>query len=325
VADDFGYLEARARARTAELLPQGFFNEAMSVDFADFLRMLADTPYGSHLSGEGLVDVDRAVTAHFRERVADLPNLVYGRVREAVRLLFIRADLVNVKAILRAKVAGHPADEVRQRLVGGTLSETLLEALLEAPDLASMAQILVLPGHPLAKALREAAKHADPLEAELTLDRVAYEDIARQARRIGGALLNYFRTEIDLLNLGTAFKLRALGRTQDAESFFVPGGFYVSPTLFLRVVNGEQSALQELAQTPLAPVQDAGNLKDFERIARCLLLERARAGRFEALGAGTTLYYVRAKEWEAAKIRLLARRAYYGLPVEVIEKEVVCP
>lgn len=324
VADDFGYLDARVRARRAELLPEGFFTEALRVNFADFLRLLAETPYGAHLAGEGLADVDRAVAAYFDARVADLPALASGDAARALRLLFLRADLVNLKAILRAKQAGRPLEEVRARLAGGTLPRPLLEALLEAPDLASMAQLMVLPGHPLAAAMRAAARVGDPLRAEVVLDRAFFAAVLKEAREIGGLLADYFQLEVDLTNLGTALKLAAMGMKEGLEDYYVPGGRYVTPALFHRIAQGEPGALAELADTPLAPVAQAQDLKTFERAARCLLLALAAKGRYDVLGPGLALDFVRRKEWEAARIRLAARRAYYNLPPEAIEEEVVC-
>ncbi len=326
MSDDFGYLGARVRARRAEVLPEGFFSEAARVGFEDFLRLLAESPYGDYLTGRDLPGVDRAVSEQFAHRVADLPALASGDAREAVRLLFLRADLANLKAILRAKATGRPAEEVRARLVGGTLPEPVLQALIEAPDAAGMAQALVVPGHPLAKALRQAAAaSSDPYEVELHLDRAFFADLARRAAAVGGPFAAYFRAEQEIANLATAFKLAALGGVENPERFFLPGTQYVTLPLFLRVAGGDLAAVDELSQTPLAELAGVRSLSALERKARCLLLERAHRGATDALGPGLVLDYVRTKEWEGARIRLLARRAYYGLPPEAVEKEASCP
>ena len=225
MSDDFGYLGARIRSRRGELLPESFFAEALEVGFEDFLRMLAETPYGAHLTGETLADVDRAVRETYAERVASLYRLASGEAEEALRLLFLRQDLTNVKAILRAQAAKRSFEELGAELSGGTLPESLLKALYEAGDPASMAQVLVLPGHPLAKALKRAAAEAkDPLEVELLLDRYFLAELAKEAARFGGVYADYFKDELDLANLATAFKLAALGFSGDPERYFVPGG-----------------------------------------------------------------------------------------------------
>jgi V/A-type H+-transporting ATPase subunit C len=44
----------------------------------------------------------------------------------------------------------------------------------------------------------------------------------------------------------------------------------------------------------------------------------------DVLGAGMAINYILHKEWEASRIRLLARRSIFGLPPETIEAEVFC-
>ena len=325
MADDFGYLGARVRSRRGELLPESFFGEALAVGFADLLRMLAESPYGAYLSGESLGDVDRAVSELYRDRVLDLAELASGEAQEALRLLFLRADLANLKAMLRAKASGRSAEEVRARLVGGSLPEPVVAALLEAEDAAGMAQVLVLPGHPLARALRRAAAEArDPGEVELLLDRYFLTELVREATRFEGPFAGYFKDELELANLSTAFKLAVLGGAAEPERYFVPGGRYVNLALFARIAGGEVEAVDELQNTPLAPFAGVRDLAELERRARCYLLARAARAATDVLGPGLVLDYVRRREWEGARVRLLARRAYYRLPAQAVEREVTC-
>ena len=85
MADDFAYLNARVRVRRGTLLKESFFQEALDLSFADFLRLLSETVYGGELAGQGLPDVDRAVLRTQAKLVGDLPRLVTGEAREAVR------------------------------------------------------------------------------------------------------------------------------------------------------------------------------------------------------------------------------------------------
>ena len=108
MADDFAYLNARVRVRRGTLLKESFFQEALDLSFADFLRLLSETVYGGELAGQGLPDVDRAVLRTQAKLVGDLPRLVTGEAREAVRLLLLRNDLHNLQALLRAKARAAP-------------------------------------------------------------------------------------------------------------------------------------------------------------------------------------------------------------------------
>lgn len=326
MTDDFGYLNARVRVRRSSLLAEGFFQEALNLSFPDFLATLGETPYAEHLTGEDLGAVDRAVAARLRQSVGSLPGLVGGETRDAVVMLLSRADLANIKTILRAKDLGLSSEEVREHLIGGTLPEAVLQTMIEAPDAAGVAQALVLPGHPLSAALREAiAAGGTTGEIEVALDRAYFEDLRKLARRIDDAFLqDYLAYEVDAVNLSTAFKLAQQGGVADADAYFVKGGRHVNAALFTRIAGGETTAVDELTGTPLEPVATARDLGELEHALRCILLERAKRGAVDSEGAGLVTAFVRAAEWEAARLRLLARRAFYVLPVEAVEREVFC-
>ena len=49
-----------------------------------------------------------------------------------------------------------------------------------------------------------------------------------------------------------------------------------------------------------------------------------KKNRLPTLGAGLAIDYIKHKEWEGERIRLLARRAYYNLPAASIEEDVFC-
>ncbi len=84
------------------------------------------------------------------------------------------------------------------------------------------------------------------------------------------------------------------------------------------------AALQELSNTDFGRVAEARDLAAFERSLRCVLLAKARAQSKDVLGPGLAIDYIREKEWETSRIRLLARRAYYNLPAASVEQEVFC-
>jgi len=238
----------------------------------------------------------------------------------------LRSDLKNIKLILRAKRAGKPAHEIAGLLGGGTLPRSIYEALAGAPDAAAMAQVLALPGHPLAKALREAcATTREPLEMEIVLDRTFYAAMLRRARELDQPYLPHFVTAlIDVLNLTTGLKLHEMGLQTRLDRVFLPGGKVIHFPLFERMAKGDVAALEELGGTDFKMVAEARDLASIEHKLRCILLAEASEGARDALGVGIAVDYVQKKEWEAARLRLLARRANYGLPASSVEQEVFC-
>lgn len=320
----YAYLNARVRNRRSQVVPDSWYQQALNLPFSDFVRSLGDTIYGPDLQGDTLADVDRAIANHMRRTVADLPGLVTGTNREAVSLLLLQSDLTNLKAILRGKAAGTATEEIKSKLVGGTLPEVLVNAMLQAPDAQSVAQVLQLPTHPLAKALKNAVVgNADPLALEVALDRDFYAYSLEKARRLRQpALASYFVMQVDATNLSTAFKLQSM-KVSGAESYFIPGGSTVNQVLFSRIAGGDLGAMEALSGTPLAAASSARTLGDLERALRKTLMEKAAQGGKDALGAGLALDYIRKKEWEGSRIRLLARRAYFNLPADAVAKEVM--
>jgi V/A-type H+-transporting ATPase subunit C len=326
VADDFGYLNARIRVRSSRLLHEGFFREALHLSFAELVKVLAESVYGPDLTGQTLADVDRAVSLHLNRTVADLPRLVSGRAREAVSLILMRADLANLKTILRGKAAGWSTADLLGRLGSGTLSPDLLSTMAEAPDAASMAQVLSLRKHPLAGALRAALRAEQESPAmEVALDQAFFTATLRRARELDQPYLtDFLRTEIDGLNLAAGVKLFTVGFEGQAMRFFLKGGRCVGIPLFQRLAQGETAALEELGQTDFDRAAEARDLATLERHLRCILLAKAHEGVKDVLGAGLAVDYIRRKSWEAERIRLLGRRAYYGLSPVEMEKEITC-
>lgn len=321
----FAYLNARVRSRRSQVVPESFYQQALGQNFPEFLRSLSETVYGPDLVGDTLADVDRAISSHLARTVTDLPSLVSGEMRELVALPLLRADLVNVKAILRGKAAGKSAEEIKAGLVGGTLKEPLINAMLQAPDAAGVAQVLQIPGHPLAKALRGAvAANPEPLALEVALDRDFFSASLERAKKLRQPYNTaYFGLEVDATNLSTAFKLQALKAGEvNADSYFIPGGKHVSRQVFARVSAGDLAALEALNGTPFAGAASARTLGDLERAVRAALLAKAKTGGVDSLGGGLVLDYIQQKQWEASRIRLLARRAYFNLPADAVAKEV---
>lgn len=323
MADDFGYLNARVRVRRASLLKESFFQEALDLAYPDFLRLLSESVYGQALSGQGLPEVDQAILRTQARWVGDLPKLASGEAREAVRLLLLRNDLANLQAILRARATGRPWEEVA--LLPGTLREGLWPQVYEAQDPAGMAQVLSLSGHPLARALRGVLRETQDLpRVEALLAKRFFEEVAKASKALEEPILrDYLALEVDAENLRTAFKLQ--GQNLSPEAFFIRGGRFVDRLRFARVLEGDYAALDELSGTPLAGLAGVRELRDLERRLRCALLAEAKRGALDPLGAGLVLAYAKEREWEAMRLRLLARRAYFGLPRTQVEEEVVCP
>ena len=335
MSSDFGYINARIRGMKAKLLEPEFYVQALAdTDFRAFTGTVAQTPYVADLEeaqarGSGLAAVDRAVSENFRRTARSILDFSDGRPGELLALFLLGYDLLNLKSLARAKHAGRDAESaVEVALPAGELRPALIETLAAAPDLPSMAQALAVTGHPLSRAfsaaVRRYAQEGELYTLELTLDRYYYRALLEALDEYDAPreLERHVRREIDAANLRTALKLR--GRAAAREELFVPGGREIDRATFDAIIaDTSKSALAPLSGGWFAEVANTDSLGEADAAIREALDRSAhRLALSDPLGPGVALDYLRRKEAEAAKLRLLARGKYYHVPREQLEREL---
>jgi V/A-type H+-transporting ATPase subunit C len=336
MSSDFGYINARVRGMKSRLLGPEFYSEALNAsDFKAFLSTLAQSPYlkdveEAQAQTSGLAVVDVALARNFYRTTRSILDFSDGTPHDLIALLLLRFDLSNLKAIARAKHAGREEGDIRAALMpAGELKPGLLEALAGASDIPAVAQALAPTRHPLAAAFSRAASRyasdGDLYGFELALDRAYYAITLEVLERLGAdeALKRHIEREIDAVNLRTAMKLR--GRGGVADEFFIPGGREIAKASFEAMLQSEgQAALQEaVSGTSFAAVADTDSVSAAEAAIREVLDKSAkRLALRDPLGIGVVLHYLRQKEAETARLRLLARGKFYGVERGALEREL---
>lgn len=327
---DYGYINARIKGMRSKLLAPSFYHGAVdSADFKTFVSSLAQSSYATDLdeSQTGLRAVDRAIARNISRTTRSILNFSDGKPHDLIAVLLKRYDLANLKALARAKHAGRDTEEIVQQFFpAGELKPAHLEQAAAAPDMQSAAQIVALGKDSLAlEFLRVAKAYAnggDLYQLELGLDHAFFATVLQDAKRAGAskALLAHLALEIDATNLRTALKLRGSGSNPD---LFIEGGREIKPKVFeALLVSNDDGALQALAGTAYKRVADTASLAEAEAVIRSVLDEDARKLARDPLGIGVVLDFLRRKEQEAARLRLLARGKYYGVPKDAIVKEL---
>lgn len=338
MVDDFGYINARVRGMKAKLLGSEFYAEALAAtDFGAFSSTLAQSPYARDVEEAqarhgGLRAVDEAVGRNFYREARKIRGFADGHAGRLIRFLLMRYDLQNLKAIARAKHAGRPAEDIRQALVpAGELRPGVLDNLAEQTDLAGVAQAFAITRHPLAPAFARAARgyqaEGDLYKLEIELDRAYFRVLLEELEetRHPEGLMQHLRLEIDATNLRTALKIRSADAgAATTDELFIPGGREVNRALFETLIADDTpGAFGGLAGTSFARVTEAGGLAEAERVIAGLLARSARKLYLaDPLDIGVVLHYLNHKEAETARLRLLARGKFYGVPSEALEKEL---
>ncbi len=332
---DFGYINARIRGLKAKLLGPEFYGEALNAtDFKAFSNSLAQSAYMRDMEEaqsrhQGLAMVDDALARNFYRTTQSILNFSDGEPRELIAKLLLRYDLANLKAIVRAKHAGRDFEDIRAALFpAGMLKLSVLEHIAAAQDIPGVAQALALSGHPLAQAFGKAASRyvseGDLYKLELSLDRSYYQVLQKELSGLAApqSFVRHIQREIDATNLRTILKMR--GNASAADSLFILGGKEIRHSTFeALLLDSSPTALQVLQTTSFAKVAEANTLSEAEEEIRAIVDQSAkRLAWGDPLDIGVVLNYLRNKEAETAKLRLLARGKYYGVPRAELEREL---
>ncbi len=334
---DFGYINARIRGLKSRLLGSEFYTQALGdSNFDAFLATLSQTDYMAELEEaqsreSGLGIVDQALARNFWRITRSILNFTDGWPHDLVAMLLMKYDLANVKAIVRARHADRSAEDARSALLpAGQLKPAVLEQMAQAADMPAVAQVLSASGHPLATEVRRAAKQyqddADLFAFELAVDRAYTRTLLELAESlpVPAAFSNWVRLQADATNLRTALKLR--GRPLPAADLFIDSGLRASfnRAAFLAVVADEGGqGLSHVAEGPFGAVASSESLGAADSIIREVLDERVRKLAIgDPLGPFVVLDYLRRKEREVARLRLLARGKFYSVPRTQLEMEL---
>ncbi len=323
MASPYAAVNARIKVMRTELVERGTLEEALTASsYQEYLRVLSESTLREDLgdaaaAGAGLRDLDASLSRNYLRTVQRLQNLAVGPTSREINALVMRYDLANLKTLVRGVLAGRAPTDIEAGLVpAGTIRPAVLQAAASSTDVASLAQTLAVGGGALGQVLRSAVTGGatEPLELEVALDQGYYRSVIANVR--GANARRYFTREIDVRNLLTALQLRG-GNVQ--ARFFVPGGRDVTEGDFLRIAGGDNS----LPSAELAPILEASDLGGAETAARHILDDASRnIAMGDALGAGVALDFLRRKEQEIAKLRLIGRAKYYDLPAEQIRREI---
>ena len=330
---DYGYINARVRGMKSKLLGPEFFNEALGAsDFRAFMNTLSQSPYQQNIEEaqsryDGLKALDVALARNFFGTARSILNFTDGTPHDLIALLLLRYDLNNIKAIARAKHAGRSAEDTAEVFFpAGTLKPAVLETVAAAPDMPGAAQALLATPTPLrgafARAAQQYSSDGDLYALELTLDRAYYKEIANSLKELNVPkdFERYLRREIDATNLRTALQMR--GSNANLDDLYVSGGKEIGRSTFDAIINdSSDGGLQSLSTTSFSQVAEVES-GEIEGVIRDLLDNAAKRLSTDPLGIGVVVNYLRMKEAESAKLRLLARGKYYGVPRETLAKEL---
>jgi V/A-type H+-transporting ATPase subunit C len=335
LSEDIGYINARLKGMHSHFLKGRDWEELLNTaSLEDFFSKLKKTTYADQVElslkeKSGLEALDYALSLHWMETVLKVRSFLGGPLTLALDAYFCKVDLTNLKAILMALIGEKEKPE--PPIVTGSLSRQHLEELSRAKDLDQVKNMLVAWEHPLSQLLSDLPENnLDPKSLELLLEKGFFLMLRKKLKGFSplkASIRNYWRMEVDLLNIRSALFFDFLPDRSHPEKFFIPGGRFIGLNDFLRLSqkNQRERVWRRIARIEemrfLETVKGVDSLE--QSIPKKRLENLRRRYRAEPLGAGVLIAFLEEKEFEILNLKLIGRSFYYQIPPSEVRAYLV--
>ena len=243
--ENFGYLNARLRARFGDFLAREDYRRLASRSLEDIEVFLLDTRYGksfrrslieqslsTHRKIEmALADTSASVLSHTR-------NMAMGEPEDLISVILSRADLQNGRLLVRYFFIGIPYEMQPRWHAYGTLPVRFFAQLWKSPSVAHGIDKCLAFDHPLARALARALEQVVKGSSLPASERallsgmlVCQERVLDSHRTKNSALVKeYLARTIDVWNLNIWSRVfSGVMQKEKAAELYLKGGFSLSP------------------------------------------------------------------------------------------------
>ncbi len=326
---DYAYSVARIRAMERRLLDRVKIETMLEAkSAADALKVLAEADYAPLLAEIKDVYQYEKVLSGERKRVYELLQKIAPE-QEIINLFALKYDYHNLKVLLKAKFLGEDAAELLTD--AGSVAPEEFARLIAAEDYAHLpAQFRPA----VTEAATVFAATNDPQTISFTLDRVLYEQLTGMAKNYGSDFLQqYFRIQIDLLNIGTYLRVKNLKKSREFLGNVLLDHGTLEKKVFMQLYNEADTAdalISRLGLSVYGAIVEEGvrdwaknhSTTHFEKLADNYLLEFVKSAKRIIFGVEPLLAYLLAKDVEIRIIRMIMVGKLNGIPVEEIRERL---
>jgi ATP synthase A1 C subunit len=329
------------------------------VTLEELITALTETPYKEDIEAAllrtaGVGCVYEAVRANLTRALQQMYQFYTGEPRALVALLLRRWDRHNLLTILRGQSQMVSSEEMMSVLIPvGQFDRVALRELARQPGLPAVIDLMTTWRLPYASVLRHIQARTgttpDLDQLELALNRFHYAAIRAELEKGNHnrlLALEYFRTEVDLINLSATLRLaqqpeiwpllRQRYQADNIRPLLIEPGGHLPPQRLVELAataGGVEGVVHGLSDSPYGRALERGWQRYQAGQAGLSVLERelerwqAEQSRLmftrDPLSIAIPIGYITSKEVEIANLRLIAQAVALNLKRDEVQHELI--
>jgi V/A-type H+-transporting ATPase subunit C len=327
VTKSYAYAVGRVRVLENRLLDRSQIHRMAEAKGAkEALQVLGETEYGSLVAElDSVYDYENLLEKEL--------NRIYQLVRGfypdplLVEIFALKYDVHNLKVMLKAYFQKDPEAVEDLLITAGNIPLEQLRAMFQSEDFSSLEPVFREAVH----RLKEEFFHGpDPQRIDIVLDGAMYEYIRQRVEK-WPFLGQYFRQQVDLLNIKTFFRVRGHRRDWNFLSqVLLPGGSIEGPVFRRYLEEPLEEFSEEFKMSPYGTIvqegvrewQEKGNLAGFEKMVADFQIEFLKRTKYMTFGPEPLVGYLLAKENELTLLRIIMVGKLNHLPTEEIRERL---
>ncbi|MEO0284717.1 MAG: V-type ATPase subunit [candidate division WOR-3 bacterium] len=337
--DDFGYINARIRAKKEKLLKRQEIEELLQAEnFEKFVENLQKTEYSRDIE-RGEIDLEkvlRGINKNFSDTIKGIMEFSSGNPKELLYILLSRFVVANIRAIIRGKMRNIKPEDIETALFPVLeLDEPKLKALLSKEETSEVLELLLTFRIPLpfviTSKLIKKVREKDIEFVENYLESSYYSYAFSKVKRGDGdkEFIRYMLNSwVDLKNIVGILLYLKYGISPLGKIELLPYGFLTENQ---RKALLKAQSLKEISEIlfstkyrELSKLITEGDIIGFEkRFEEVLSLWAIKGFLKDPLSIAIPLAYIISKYNEVVNLRIIAFGKYHGLETYEIRKEIL--
>ncbi|MGP8336748.1 MAG: V-type ATP synthase subunit C [Methanosarcinaceae archaeon] len=338
-SSNYAYLATRVRAMKSKLLPRETYPRLMNMGISEITRLIEETEYKQDIDElartySGVDLIEHGLNRNLAETFTKLIKISEGEPNHLIIEYLKNYDVWNVKTILRGKYYNASQDEIKDDLVSaGQLNYTFLSELAGKESYIEV--ISALESTEYHQVLKEYDETNLP-DIENNLDKVYYNGlfnvIGESKSKDRKLFARFIRTEIDIKNINTLFRLKKAGVNQDEiVDLIIDGGLELSTNNINKLLPlSYDDFIQALSKYSFwdsisdAVNSDNGSLINVETQLKKHSLKYASSfSHVYPLSIVPIMDYIISKRNEVNNLRIIARGKIANLSDDIIKNQLV--